>query len=250
MAGVEELAAAVRTALSKLSTASLTQAANLLEEAAQALGQTRSQQPEMTQAAGGLSTAVQGTGEIAGLVNRASGILAGYLERIGAGTPPEEGSGPAGTPTQPPAAPAPASAVPDGQRLTREQAEALQAELPPPVVANTGVRTHGRWVDEHGQAHPIASGRDEDSARAWAILQERGIPVPAETTRVSDVEQKLAARMVHEGRRHLDVALNNRPCKGPYGCDTLVPVILPEGYSMTVHAPRYRKTFTGGAKPW
>ncbi len=34
MAGVSELAAAVRTALGKLSTASLTQAASLLEEAA------------------------------------------------------------------------------------------------------------------------------------------------------------------------------------------------------------------------
>nr|WP_245589831.1 DddA-like double-stranded DNA deaminase toxin [Amycolatopsis balhimycina] len=31
-----------------------------------------------------------------------------------------------------------------------------------------------------------------------------------------------------------------------FGCDTLLPVILPKGYSLTVHAPNYRKTFTGG----
>jgi hypothetical protein len=50
--------------------------------------------------------------------------------------------------------------------------------------------------------------------------------------------------------RHLTVVLNQRPCKGDYGCDELVPVVLPEGYSLTVHAPNYRKRFTGGARPW
>jgi hypothetical protein len=122
--------------------------------------------------------------------------------------------------------------------------------MPPPVTGNTGAKTHGRWVDERGEVHEIVSGRDDDSIEAARLLREHGIPPRGELATTADVEQKLAAQMAREGRKHLDVSLNNRPCKGPYGCDTLVPVILPEGYSMTVHAPRYRKTFTGGAKPW
>jgi SCP1.201-like deaminase len=144
----------------------------------------------------------------------------------------------------------PRPSKPDGQRLTREQAVKLAEELPPPVVSNTGAKTHGLWVDEHGTAHKIVSGKDADADLAWSILRNRGIPVPAEPTTTSDVEQKLAARMVREGRKHLDVTLNNRPCRGVFGCDVLVPVILPEGYSLTVHAPNYKKTFTGGAQPW
>lgn len=71
----------------------------------------------------------------------------------------------------------------------------------------------------------------------------------------ADVELKLAALMREKGRtdpamRHITVVINNRPCKGDLSCDELVPVIPPEGYSLTVHAPNYRKRFTGGAKPW
>ncbi|HEX3778741.1 MAG TPA: DddA-like double-stranded DNA deaminase toxin [Pseudonocardiaceae bacterium] len=124
--------------------------------------------------------------------------------------------------------------------------EQLPPAVPRPNVE--GKKTHGRWVDEHGQAKPIVSGRDEDSAEVWRILQERGIRLPFAPTTVTDVEQKLAARMVREGRRELSVVLNNRPCRGQYSCNTLVPAILPEGYALTVHGPGgYRKTFTGGA---
>jgi hypothetical protein len=50
--------------------------------------------------------------------------------------------------------------------------------------------------------------------------------------------------------RNITVVINHRPCKGRLGCEGLVPVVLPEGYSLTVHAPNYRKRFTGGAQPW
>ncbi|MEC3980410.1 DddA-like double-stranded DNA deaminase toxin [Amycolatopsis sp. H20-H5] len=114
----------------------------------------------------------------------------------------------------------------------------------------SGQKTHGRWVDEHGQAHEIVSGRDNDAADAARLLRDKGIPQRGELTTTADVEQKIAARMVREGRKHVDVVLNNRPCRGLFGCDTLVPVILPEGYTLTVHAPNYQKTFTGGKQPW
>jgi len=49
-----------------------------------------------------------------------------------------------------------------------------------------------------------------------------------------DVELKLAARMREQGAidpamRHVTVAVNHVPCRGPLGCDTLVPVVLPDG---------------------
>jgi hypothetical protein len=246
MVGVQELAAVVRTALGKLSTAKLTEAAGLLGEAVQALAQTGSQQHEIQNAISGLNAAEQGVADVANVVGRVDSTLTGYLERIGAKTPPDETGIPVSAPTQPTAASAPATAAPDGQRLTREQAEALQAELPPPVTTMTGQKTHGRWVDENGQAREIVSGKDADAAEAARLLREKGIPQRGDITTTADVEQKIAARMVREGRKHVDVVLNNRPCRGVFGCDTLLPVILPEGYSLTVHAPNYRKTFTGG----
>lgn len=124
--------------------------------------------------------------------------------------------------------------------------------LPPPVPRPNpgGQKTHGRWFDEHGQAHAITSGQDDDSVKVWETLQQLDIPVAGPPTAVSDVEQKLAVRMVQDGRQHVDVVINNLPCVGRFGCDALVPVILPAGYSLTVHGPNYRKTYTGGAKPW
>lgn len=139
-----------------------------------------------------------------------------------------------------------------GRRLTHERIRQLKAMLPPPVPTPNveGRKTHGTWLDEHGQPHTVISGHDEDSAEVWRILQERGIPLKAPPTRTSDVEQKLAARMVREQRTHLDLVINNRPCPGRWGCDRLLPVLLPAGYSLTVHGPDFQKTYTGGSNPW
>jgi hypothetical protein len=246
MAGVTELTAAVQTALGKLSTAALKQAAGFLSEAEQSLGQTGSTQPEVQLALDSFKSAAQDVDRVQKLVGRASTMLTAYLERIGATASPDNTTSTTTPPSQPSATAAPAATAPDGQRLTREQAEALQADLPPPVTTMTGQKTHGRWVDEHGQAHEIVSGKDEDAAEAARLLREKGIPQRGDVTTTADVEQKLAARMVREGRQHMDVVLNNRPCRGVFGCDTLLPVILPEGYSLTVHAPNYKKTFSGG----
>ncbi|MEV6902490.1 DddA-like double-stranded DNA deaminase toxin [Amycolatopsis sp. NPDC051372] len=69
----------------------------------------------------------------------------------------------------------------------------------------TGQKTHGRRVDEHGQAHEIVSGNDADAAEAARLLREKGIPQRGDETTTADVEQKIAARMVREGRKHVDI---------------------------------------------
>jgi hypothetical protein len=139
-----------------------------------------------------------------------------------------------------------------GRRLQPEKVAALKEQLPPPVPKPnpTGKKTHGRWVDDDGRVRDEVSGRDEDSDEAWRILQAAKIPLPSEPVVVTHVEVKLAARMVREKRRHVEIAINNRPCPGRFGCEVLLPAILPEGYSMTVHGPGYQQTFVGGKKPW
>lgn len=144
------------------------------------------------------------------------------------------------------------AAGPSSRALSPGEIAEITGALPPavPKPNPTGRKTHGRWVDEEGRIHEAVSGRDDDSAEAWRILREAKIPLPAEPVAVTHVEIKLAARMVRESRRHMEVVINNRPCPGRFGCDVLLPAILPEGYSMTVHGPGYRQTFTGGKKPW
>ncbi|MGQ0840643.1 DddA-like double-stranded DNA deaminase toxin [Actinokineospora sp.] len=60
---------------------------------------------------------------------------------------------------------------------------------------------------------------------------------------------KAVVRMIRAGTKHAEIAVNNVPCPGLLGCGKLLPVILPAGYSLTVHGPGYKKTFTGG-KTW
>ncbi|WP_086821612.1 DddA-like double-stranded DNA deaminase toxin [Allokutzneria sp. NRRL B-24872] len=125
---------------------------------------------------------------------------------------------------------------------TREQ-------LPPTVAPKSGAKTHGRWTVDGEVANVIVSGRDSDADLADQLLAERGLPGRA--SRSADVEMKLAARMATGGPRHVTVLINNRPCRGPFGCDTLVPVLLPAGSTLTVLGnDGYRKTFEGGATPW
>ncbi len=256
MAGVEELAASVRTARSQLPSTSLEQAAGLIGEAVQALTQTGSQQPEVGQAISGLSSAAEGVSGVQQLVNRAGATLSAYLRTVGADAPPDNSASSAPSATGGTATtPQPTSAsprAPDGQRLDREQADALRGQLPPTVPRDNreGKKTHGRWIDENGQAHAVVSGRDEQSEAAWQILKERGIPLIAPNASAADVEQKAAAQMVADGRKNMDLVINNVPCPGKWGCDNLVPVILPAGYTLTVHGPGWRKSYSGGSSPW
>jgi hypothetical protein len=112
-----------------------------------------------------------------------------------------------------------------------------------------GRKTHGEWLDAQGRPHHVVSGKDKDSLQVWRLMREAGIRSAAEPVTTTHVEMKVVARMVREHRKEVEVVLNNKPCQGRFGCDRLIPMLLPEGYALTIHGPNYRKTFTGGARP-
>lgn len=133
-----------------------------------------------------------------------------------------------------------------------EHVEKLRAQLPPPVTPGTGQKTHGRWFAAgQSEASAIVSGQAPESAEAWELLKATDFPEPGAPVTVTHVETKVAVTMRRDRIQHATVVLNHRPCRDRYGCDTVVPVLLPEGSTLTVHAPNYRKTYTGGMRaPW
>ncbi|WP_410618229.1 DddA-like double-stranded DNA deaminase toxin [Amycolatopsis sp. cmx-8-4] len=189
MAGAGDLSSAVRKALRELPPGGLERAADLADEARQALTRLGSEQSEVRQAVAGFERVAAGASALRQVVDCAAGLLTGYLDRLGVSEPPPAGAGTAVGPVPSTAAGKPAVSP----------------------YRQHGAKTHGRWVDEHGRTHEIVSGLD-DSAEAVRLLREHGIPPRGHLAATADVEQKPAARMVH--------------------------------------APNYRKTFTGGAKPW
>ncbi|MFC6093930.1 DddA-like double-stranded DNA deaminase toxin [Saccharothrix lopnurensis] len=138
--------------------------------------------------------------------------------------------------------------------VPRERVEAIRRTLPPPVVPRTGQKTVGQWIGPDGDVESITSGFDQRSALVQGQLARMGLSEGS--ARSGDVEQKLAAHMAAHGIRHATVIINNVPCRqGPDSCDALVPILLPEGYSLTVHGQntngtRTRIRYTGGAQPW
>lgn len=131
--------------------------------------------------------------------------------------------------------------------------ERLRGELPPPITTaerGTGRKTHGRWIAPDGVARPVVSGHDEWSSYADSVFKRWDRRMYSV---VAHAEMKIAARLRAEFERtgqprHAIVVLNQEPCPGMRGCARLLPVMLPDGCSLTVHAPNYRRTFTGGMK--
>ncbi len=161
----------------------------------------------------------------------------------------------AGRRTAPPAPEARKPAQPpDPPVVPVERVEAIRRTLPPPVVPRSGQRTVGQWIGPDGTAETITSGFDQRSALVQGQLARMGLPEGS--ARSGDVEQKLAAYMAANGIEHATVIINHTPCRqGPDSCDTLVPILLPEGYTLTVHGQkpngtRTRIRYTGGAQPW
>src|SRR5882757_3680669 len=140
-----------------------------------------------------------------------------------------------------------------GRQLDTNQADRLRRELPPPITAaerGTGRKTHGRWFGADGVARCVVSGFDEWATHADRMFQ-RWAKVPFVVA--SHAEMKVAAQLRAEFERtgrpqHATVVLNSEPCPRKKGCAALLPVMLPEGCSLTVHAPNYRRRFTGGRK--
>ncbi|WP_345019628.1 DddA-like double-stranded DNA deaminase toxin [Saccharothrix violaceirubra] len=142
------------------------------------------------------------------------------------------------------------SSVVPPERIERLRGE-LPDDVPPADRRPPGAprpKTHGRWIGPDGRTHAVQSGEDgmyPESATALADLGFR-----RKLTRASDVEMKLAAHMRNHGIHSATLVINNTPCVGEFGCDRLVPVLLPAGATLTVHgANGFEKTYRGGAKP-
>lgn len=118
-----------------------------------------------------------------------------------------------------------------------------------------GDKTRGFWWTTNGDdMTEIASGRDENADRVDEWVTAQRFPM-APIARAADVELKLAAHMVRNDIREASVTINNVPCIGPASCDTLVPVMLPEGSRLTVHGTKpdgtpTTTTYEGGRAPW
>ncbi len=112
---------------------------------------------------------------------------------------------------------------------------AARSALPPPVVKNTGAKTHGRWSASglRGDLQSIVSGRKDELYReTQAYLDEHGM---AGYSIATHVETKLAVHMRKTGLTEVTVTINNTPCAGELSCDTLLPRVLPAGARLTVY---------------
>ncbi|RSN58868.1 hypothetical protein DMH01_22950 [Amycolatopsis sp. WAC 04182] len=119
--------------------------------------------------------------------------------------------------------------------VPQDRVEELKQDLPPRVQPGEGQKTHGQWVTNSGdeEAGHIVSGRDDLEAEAVQFFKDQGARRMPSTT--ADVEVKLAVHMQNKGITSATVAVNNEVCKGPFGCETLVPKILPQGSALTVY---------------
>ncbi|MFE0020435.1 DddA-like double-stranded DNA deaminase toxin [Amycolatopsis sp. NPDC059021] len=234
---IDELANSVGVALEKLPTGELAHAERDLTQArdvlAAALAGATNQ--KACQALEGLETALQDLTRIQKNLADATEKVGTYLARIGATKPR--------TPSRP-AQPSPPKPSPF---LSPEQVKKIRAELPPPVPKPNpeNRKTHGRWVDSEGNIRESVSGEDQKADEAAKLFRQAGVPMKLAIT--SHVEVKVATEMIQTGQRHSEIVVNNPPCVGIYGCDSMLPVLLPEGFSVTVYGPDgYQQTFAGG----
>jgi nucleic acid/nucleotide deaminase of polymorphic system toxin len=233
VASIEELVATVRAALARVADArtALVGAATPVEAAGRALVELGigSQQPDLPDSAAHMRTAYDTCRQTVALLDQVTDLANAFLAAI-AGVPDHE-------PWKP----------------VHNEVDKLRRELPPPITAaerGTGRKTHGRWIGPDGGSNVVVSGKDAEARLTGVLLKSLGFPRLA----VADhVEMKVAAHLrqiwARTGKaQHATVVVNNRVCAGLMSCADLLPVMLPAGCSLTVHAPNYRRTFTGGAQ--
>ncbi|MFT7834918.1 SCP1.201-like deaminase [Saccharothrix sp. BKS2] len=264
MTSTGEVAAQVRAACAKGEQArtALEQAKDLAGEAhdvlARALEGARHLGSDVEQVLSALNQVVDGCeGHLWPLINEAVKAAEDFAAELRGGRQPTTFPAPtARGPAQPPQQhPARQSDTADPPVIPPERIERLRRELPPDVPppdqrppGTPRPKTHGRWIGPDGQARLVVSGEDEMYRESETVLADLGFR--RKLTRASDVEMKLAAYMRNHGVRSATLLINNLPCRGPLGCDELVPVLLPEGCTMTVHgANGFTKTYRGGAAP-
>ncbi len=222
----DEIAARLTTSIDKatVGAGSLDTAAQSADEALQSLNQATqgTRASEVDQAGNMLTAVIAQVGSVKSTIDAAMTYISAYRTRL-VGSQPAPSAGPL---TQPASPPPPRSAEP-------AEVQAARASLPPPVVKGTRTRTHGSWFSAGEPPSSITSGTaDGLYANTQAYLEEHGM---GRTVIGSHVETKLAVHMRQEDLRDVTVALNHRPCEGRFGCDTLLPQVLPEGATLTVY---------------
>ncbi|GLY52827.1 DddA-like double-stranded DNA deaminase toxin [Lentzea sp. NBRC 102530] len=236
MASLGEVGDVLRQVLDKIdqSIAAHHEASELASQARQILNVTGtgSNHSDVEQVCAWLTRVVEGISEPEGQISTLATIadeIRSYLRRNGI------------TGEEPPHPPSPS---------VSERVDTLRSQLPAPVQSGSGQKTHGRWFTSVGEeARSVVSGEDADSAVVWRVLQETQFPEKGPPITITHVETKLAVRMRRENVRHATVVINYTPCRMKWGCDNLLPVLLPTGCTLTVYGPNYRKTFTGGKRP-
>lgn len=131
-----------------------------------------------------------------------------------------------------------------------ERVAAIRRNLPEPERPTAGTKTTGRWFTGDGPARSLVSGDGPDARIVHDSLREEGYRHPGPPIVTTHVEMKLAAQMRRDGIREATLVIDNVPCAKILGCENLIGVVLPAGYSLTVHGTGgYRRTFVGGQKP-
>jgi len=235
VASIGEIAAAVRAALDKVAAVRAQSAATLnqLQAAGEAYARLGdgSSQPDLPTAAAEAQRAAEQLRQVVATLDQATTAAERYLATIVGPAPPTES--------------------PSGRQLDTNQVDRLRRELPPPITAaerGTGRKTHGRWFGADGVVHSVVSGKDEWSKYGDDVFARIGEGLLWITRHA---EMKVGAQLRAEYERtgqpqHATIVLNREPCGLEKGCAALLPVMLPEGCSLTVHAPNYRRRFTGG----
>lgn len=110
-----------------------------------------------------------------------------------------------------------------------------------------GGRTRGvgSWP---GGTDDLASGRDSTHDQVVELLRRiRPLPGGAIPATAGDVELKFAMKMRIADIKVARLMINHKggPCPGPFGCDQLLPKVLPPGARLTVYWPGGQKTYRG-----
>ena len=107
--------------------------------------------------------------------------------------------------------------------------------------------------DGGNRSAPIWSGVDGPAAGAPGLRADDQVPWHQLKTVLEHVEGHVAAIMRHPGApRHAVLVISESPCeRRPFGCDRVLPALLPQGATLTVYvgdedgSARLWKTYTG-----
>ncbi|MEV0291138.1 DddA-like double-stranded DNA deaminase toxin [Kribbella sp. NPDC050820] len=142
-------------------------------------------------------------------------------------------------------------ASPEGEpaptpRVSDEEAWRLFCKLPIREESRVSrPKTRGTWINHDGIEDLVSGEHDEYFPKVRDFLRQRNIgPKHGQITSPSHVETKFAMRMRLQGLKHEIIVVNQRPCKGRFGCEELLGDILPSGSTLTVFGPNgFKRTY-------